>query len=515
MKNKSRFFEFLTLFMMSVGTIVGSGIYVKNRDILIETHNPIIAIVLWTAVGISCIAVVYLFLEISSSTENGTIGSWSRAFFGHKVGSFFANFQTMFYAPVNQAIFTSALLAYFLNVFDLKLYGYQYLLIFLLVGAVIILLTNILNVFSIKGSKAIQIFGTGFKFFPLIIALIAGFILADHFGALQNNGVDVRGITDSSKQWSRTDFDPLLFFRGFGGILFAFDGFIYICNSKKRAKHADFVPIALVSAMAFAAVFYLIMSLSLILGSPDGSIEQLLERVFNNGQPLKNQVNHTVKVMAAIISMIICFLGLNAYSYIGMAGLESDVIDKLSYVKSVDDKHRFKKIGLIQGVISYAIFAIFIIVGASSSISLNKQINVIEATDSASGMLYLIQIMSSTCSCLSFAMMASLIIAALINRKTNKVEVKKIKGFVPLAIFGLITFIFFSLMGLFTFIVPLDVIRSGHSWWKVQHSQGPLFLLLMVLGLIFVAILWYNQNKRLIGGLCLKNDSLQQKTRTR
>ncbi|QVK05187.1 APC family permease [Mycoplasma mycoides] len=512
MKNKSRFFEFLTLFMMSVGTIVGSGIYVKNRDILIETHNPIIAIVLWTAVGISCIAVVYLFLEISSSTKNGTIGSWSRAFFGHKVGSFFANFQTMFYAPVNQAIFTSALLSYFLNIFDIKLYGYQYLLIFLLVGAIIILLTNILNVFSIKGSKAVQIFGTGFKFFPLIIALFAGFILADNFGALQNNGVDVRGI-DATKSWTKHDFDPLLFFRGFGGILFAFDGFIYICNSKKRAKHQDVVPIALVSAMAFAAVFYLIMSISLILGSPDGSIEQLLERVFNNGQPLKTQVNQAVKVMVAIISMIICFLGLNAYSYIGMAGLESDVIDGLSYIKSVDDKHRFKKIGLIQGVISYAIFAIFIIVGASSSISLNQQIEVGSATDSASGMLYLIQIMSSTCSCLSFAMMASLIVAALVNRKTNKVEVKKIKGFVPLAIFGLITFIFFSSMGLFTFIVPLGVIRNGDSWWTAQHSQGPLFLLLMVLGLIFVAILWYNQNKRLIGGLCLKNDHIQREKR--
>ncbi|MBY7703836.1 hypothetical protein JIY74_26610 [Vibrio harveyi] len=46
MKNKGRLFEFLTLFAMVVGTVIGAGIYIKNKLILEATHNPIIAIIL-------------------------------------------------------------------------------------------------------------------------------------------------------------------------------------------------------------------------------------------------------------------------------------------------------------------------------------------------------------------------------------------------------------------------------------------------------------------------------------
>ncbi|SYV96621.1 Uncharacterised protein, partial [Mycoplasma putrefaciens] len=47
MKNKGKMFEFLTLFAMVIGTVVGAGIYIKNKEVLTGTHNPIIAIILW------------------------------------------------------------------------------------------------------------------------------------------------------------------------------------------------------------------------------------------------------------------------------------------------------------------------------------------------------------------------------------------------------------------------------------------------------------------------------------
>jgi hypothetical protein len=42
-------------------------------------------------------------------------------------------------------------------------------------------------------------------------------------------------------------------------------------------------------------------------------------------------------------------------------------------------------------------------------------------------------IMSSTAACFGFTFITMLIFAAIKNRKTNKVEVEKIKGFLPVA----------------------------------------------------------------------------------
>ena len=71
-------FEFLTLFTMVVGTVIGAGIYIKNTEIVKATQNPIISIMLWAIVGVVCFLSVLVFMEISSSTKhfgNGTMGN--------------------------------------------------------------------------------------------------------------------------------------------------------------------------------------------------------------------------------------------------------------------------------------------------------------------------------------------------------------------------------------------------------------------------------------------------------
>jgi hypothetical protein len=45
-KAKKKIFEFMTLFVMTIGTVVGAGIYLKNKEILEQSRNPIIAILL-------------------------------------------------------------------------------------------------------------------------------------------------------------------------------------------------------------------------------------------------------------------------------------------------------------------------------------------------------------------------------------------------------------------------------------------------------------------------------------
>jgi amino acid transporter len=64
------------------------------------------------------------------------------------------------------------------------------LTIYLILGVVIMFAFHILNALSFKTGKAIQLFGTFFKFIPLVIAFIAGFVLIyqNPSGAMFNNG---------------------------------------------------------------------------------------------------------------------------------------------------------------------------------------------------------------------------------------------------------------------------------------------------------------------------------------
>ncbi|WP_117276103.1 APC family permease [Mycoplasma putrefaciens] len=514
MKNKGKMFEFLTLFAMVIGTVVGAGIYIKNKEVLTGTHNPIIAIILWLIVGLSCVAVVYLFLEISSSTlkeGSGTVSVWAQKFINRKWGSFFSVLQSYLYAPIIQSVFTATAVSSALKIAKFEIPGYAYVILMLVVGIAIIAITGLINILSLNASKKIQTYGTIFKFIPLIIALIGGFTIAIIFGlkdgTFGNNGI-TPGIAPN-EAWSINRWEPLLFFRGFGGILFAFDGFIYICNSQKRAKHKDVVPKALLFGMVFVALFYSLMAISLFLGSPDGTIEALLKRMLNKGQVLET-ANIIISLVVGIILIIVPLLGVMAYSYIAITGLESDIADNLHHKKI--EEMSIKKIGITTTSIAIIAYSLFIIVGAFSGLEKGllatySSVGVAQDPGASDKIANLIGIFSSASSCFSFGIVTIILIAALWNRKTNKVEVQKRKGFVPICIASIIAFSLFTIMGIFTFAVPLDVIEGKANWFKSTGSQGPIFVLSTVLSLGYVWVLWYIQERKMKVISVNKNDT--------
>ncbi|ADK69503.1 APC family permease [Mycoplasma mycoides subsp. mycoides] len=507
MKNKGKLLEFLTLFAMTIGSVVGAGVYFKNKEILFDTRNPIIAIILWIIVGSVCVSMVYLFLEIASSTKkggSGTIGVWTKLFINRKVGSFFAILNAFFYLPVMQSMFISFFITFILMMFStVQLKGIHFLLIFLTTGIAIIIINALINVFDLSISRKYQAFGTIFKFIPLAIALIAGVVLFDQNGAFLSGGINITNPTGgtSKVEWSTSNFNPLLFFRGFGGILFAFDGFIFICNSQRKAKYKDVVPKALIFGMIFVSVFYTLIAVSLLMGSPDGSIGALLGKLFNGGKVLNSSDNSTLSrvanILTSVIIIIICSIGANNLSYVSFVVIESDVIDKL-YLTSQKNISA-KRIAIIQVSVATAIYSTFILVGTLATVGLSNTATVEQAVSSTNGLIYPIQIVATSNTCLSFIMIITLIIGALFNRKTNKVEVEKKKGFVVLGTIAACCLILFVTMSLFTILVPLDVINKNNNnsnWFTSNYYQGPLFILLTLLELGSVFIFWCTQEKR-------------------
>ncbi|WP_051350839.1 APC family permease [[Acholeplasma] multilocale] len=483
--SSSKFFEFMTLFTMVLGILIGTGIYMKNNELLTGTQNPIIAIILWIVVGLVCVGTVYIFLEISSSTKdfgNGTVGNWSKLFINRRAASLFSMMYTVVYVPSCQSIFSAMFLTYFFQAAGLRLSAEEMFTIYLLVGITMIVTFTMINVYSQTVSRSIQVFGTAFKFIPLLIALVAGFVLAGtHDGAMW---VDDQG-------WSTSSFDVGLFFRGFGGILFSFDGFIYIANAQKTAKHKQVVPKALLAGMVFVAVFYVLMAISLFLGSPDGSIVQLLERVFSGGS-VGGAGADTARIITSVISMIICILGVNTFSFIGVVGHESDARAKLFY--SRNRKASLFKSGMTQIACSVVIYTLFLTIGLLTMDKAGHELlsNLDYNRAVTNSMVKFIGIMSSTASCLGFGVVSSLIFVGILNRKTNKVKVDKVKGFVPIAWICGILMASFVILGIFTFLVPNNVLYGDIkvSWSK---SDGLPFLILLSIELGVILTLFLIQ----------------------
>ncbi|WP_051591885.1 APC family permease [Mesoplasma syrphidae] len=481
-KNKAKLFELLTLFTMVVGTVVGTGIYVKNNELLVETGNPIIAIILWFVVGMVCVGIVYVFIEISSSTRkfgNGTVGNWTKLFVGRKAASVCSMMYMIIYVPSCQGIFTVLFVTYIFKIFNVVLPPGAMFSLYLFIGISMIVIFLFINMYSpFNASKKILIFGTFFKFIPLIIALFAGFILAGPNGAMSNGGLN-------DQSWSTSDFDPGLFIRGFGGILFSFDGFIYIANAQKTAKHKEVVPKALLFGMIFVAIFYVLMAISLFLGSPDGTIENILIQVFGG--------KGAGSLITNLVSIVICFIGINIFSYIGVVGMQSDAQSRVVYSKgrNID----YIKAGYIQMIASIIVFTLFLTLGFGlfsgnwhgfqTSIDIDNYQNLVFGHAAK-----YVGIMSSTAACFGFSFITLLIFSAIRNRWTNKVEVLKIKGFLPVAWVSGILLATFVILGIYTFLVPIDVYKGQTSWIE---SSGFIFLLLLLAGISAIAILYFIQ----------------------
>lgn len=511
----TKLYEFLALFTMCIGTVICSGIFIKNNTLLIETGNPIIAIILWIFVGISCILSVYVFIEIASTTRNsgnGTIGNWTKILIGRKIASFFAILYVTVYVPAVQVIFAAGFVTYFFSALGIPLAANVQFTIMMVLGIALLLICATVNGLKPLWSDRFHHYATFFKFIPLIVCLIAGFILMSATSALSNGG-SFEGTTQAGA-WSSSKFGVESFIRGFGPILFAFDGYIYIANRQKHIKHKEIIAKALITGMIFIAIFYTLMAVSLFLGSPDGSIVKLLEKIFSGGaaNPSEAAMN-AARIFSNICLMFICLQGANAFSMIGARGLESDAHAKLIYTKN--RQMSFVKASAIQLVVSLVMFILLITLASftvkSSILSTtiqsvdfeqwkgqyqnylsNKQIdysnwkhfNMIATKayieDINNSMTFYAGMMSSTAAAFGFLMVCVTLVAGLANRYYKKVETIKVKWFLTIGIPASILIGLFSLLAILGFLIPHNVWTGEASW---INSSGMWFLIYLILGL--------------------------------
>ncbi|QHX35679.1 basic amino acid/polyamine antiporter, APA family [Spiroplasma sp. TIUS-1] len=477
MKQSSRAKEFWSMFLLVAGIVIGAGIYLKNKELLAQTGNPIIATALWGVVGLVCIMSVVVFVEISKSTlksGNGTIGNWSKLFLNRRIASFFAIVYTFVYMPTTQSVFVAGVVGYMIQAIGIELSPVEILSIYLTCCISILALFVITNIYSPRHSKNLQLFGGVFKFIPLIVAMIAGFIL---WGMGTSNSFNDPAMAENIK--------ALSFLGGFGAILFSFDGYVYIANMQRGAKHPEQVSKALTAGMVFVTIFYILIALATF-GGGNGTIEGVLSKIFGGGKEAEN----VAWIIANIIMMLVCLLSVNMFTNLGMTEIFSDYNCKIIYIPK--SKASIKSAALLQFVLTIIYFIATILLGTLAPHGEWQGVNANVGHFNGDLPLYLdqaayfINSFSSATTVMVFIMLDMLIFGAMINRFTRKVDVPKVKLFWPAAIVSSLMIMVFNIFGIVAFLIP----DKGFTF---VESNGFIFLLILIFCIFYATIIFIAQ----------------------
>lgn len=488
-KRKNKIFEFLTIFSMTFGLVVASGIYLKNRDqyggVLYEAqNNPWLAIMVWVFIGTVCTLMMISFIEITGAMKDGehsTLQSWSKKFINRKTASWVAIFYVAFYMPTIGALgamfLVDILFEQGIRLLIIETQGQDllvsgmsaagYLTLKLVASTILLIGFQIMNSTTVKPGRMIQTIFTFVKFLPLIVVVIGGITLFATTPNMQNSFNSQQNLV-----WSASSSFATMI-----PILFAFDAFMYAATLQKDVEQREVVAPALLSAIIAVTIFYTLITVAIFLGAKDGDIFNLFVNIFSTklGAPWATFLFKLI-IASTLLTMI------NGYTILIPKTVQSAVEEKLIYFgKKNTQEISIKKAAMIGGAILLAIYVTTIIV----SIALTAKGDGEWITSGTNTPVYkyyvpnpmeVLDYLSSTTVVYAFIIYLILNIAQVVNRFTNKVEVKKVKGGLVAGIIAsvLLTIIMVYLLYAFFIGKPFGLDKPANKthdeWWGNQKA---------------------------------------------
>ena len=445
-----------------LGGMIGIGIFFKNGGIFAANNaNTIGVLMSWIVASLIAFATAFSYTEIitcKTRVSNAGLAGWAEQFCGHKISRGVKIWQPMFYFPMYVfviAIFASeAMFNCFMTdpgTIDL---GNMTMLYIMLGGLGLIILFVGMNYMSTKVSSNFSKYTTIIKFLPLVAVVVLGVAFGTiNGGGIWNNMIFIHyggmnqyvpigpGNPAYSGQFSINGV-----FMSIPAILFAFDSFLIIGNISSDIKNpSKNVPLSMVIAMIVTIFIYIVFSIAQItIGT--GNPYVIMEIVASGNETLKIALNITMSIF-----ILIAILGvLNAITMAGVRSMTACVNDEVAFASKT-----FKKVKssnpLTSGTLYLLVlvFILFIGVGLPSVIMNTDQI-----VDGFSNLAVLF----------FFLIYGTIILGGLINRHTNKVEVRKVKGFVTVGIIAVVgCFFAFAYCAFYQFFIAIILEPNGLS----------------------------------------------------
>ena len=238
---------------MVIGIVIGSGIFFKAQDILVDTGgNMLFGILAWVIGGIVMVVCALTFANFASKYEkvNGIV-DYAEAIVGKKYGYFVGWFVGVIYFPAMTAV-----LAWVSSRYTLVLFGNNDITggLSMTLAGVYLILSYALNALSPKLSGKFHVSATVIKMIPILVMVVVGSISGVINGNLTSsftNVIDSNVGTDS-------------IFSAIVAAAFAYEGWIIATSINSEIKDAKKnLPIALVFGTLIIMIVYILYFVAL------------------------------------------------------------------------------------------------------------------------------------------------------------------------------------------------------------------------------------------------------------
>lgn len=442
-ESKSNRYGLLTLIAIIVGTVIGSGIYVKNGSLVEESQSIILSTIGWVVGGLIVLSMLVAFIEIVSITnkkkEQGTFTAWSRYLWGEKTSKLIGGYFLFVYFPLimaSEAIFVGNEFYFIFHPNGTGGSEVAWFFIISIIALFVIILAFSITTFTIKPGEAIQSFGTIAKILPLIFLLVLLFVSIGLNGSYDNTLINDGAFDPSSSVNTglhENAFYHLLLI--LPAILFAFDGFLFAASLSNEAKSPKTYKRALIIAVFFITGIYLLFSLSsFLLGDGNGAssnyeINGIIVAIFAKFG--LEGLGKDLQIIITVILMISITTAVFGYSLSSMWTLsDSSNIDEIVDRDGLMIRRNYKGIPTRAGIkmFIYTLVGLFImrILDGIFILIVSQNASLIGMTDYMSNLFTLT----------NFVMYSFIIIGAISNRFTDKVDTEKQKGFMICAFFS-------------------------------------------------------------------------------
>ena len=244
-----------TAIAMVIGTVIGSGVFIKGGKVLNLTGgNMLQGIAVIGIVGLICIICSVVFAELGSRYEkvNGVV-DYAEVALGPKYAYYVGWFMTFIYTPAiaSMLAFFSAMM--FLQLFNIPAIDFatgQVNFVAIGVGAGFLMIDCAVNILSPKLAGKLQVGMTVIKLIPLILMGIVGTIA----GLINGTTLDVLNFVNSAEYVA---VDGAGFFKAIVGFAFAYEGWILATSINSELKDSKKnLPKALIIGSVVTIIIY-------------------------------------------------------------------------------------------------------------------------------------------------------------------------------------------------------------------------------------------------------------------
>ncbi|BCN30697.1 APC family permease [Anaeromicropila herbilytica] len=349
MDNKKEHYGIITAITMIIGIVIGSGIFFKSDDVLLNTGGNVALGILVLCIGAFSIIFGSLSLtelSIRSQKKGGIVGYYEE-FISRKTASFFGWFQTFIYFPTLNAV-----IAWVCGIYTCSLFNFGNTLENqVLVGFIYLTFFFFVNSISIRLGGYFQNLTTVIKLIPLFAIAILGLFLGSSHPEVPA-GITIIANQDVGFKWI-TAVVP---------IAFSYDGWIVATTITDEVKNPKkTMPLALIIGPLIVLSVYLLYftGITNLLGT---------EYIMSTGNEAINQVGYLIfgekGSTILIVIIIISILGVLNGLVLGSIRMPQVLASKemIPNSKAIEKIHSKYQISLSSSMLSYLISLVWFVI---------------------------------------------------------------------------------------------------------------------------------------------------------